>query len=388
MAEPLRETVIARAQADLDAEPVTVTASYSDRSAGGPHDFFSQADYFWPDPANPDGPYKGRDGQTNPDNFNDHRLAMIRFSQIVGELTSAWLISGDQKYADAVVPHLRAWFMDEDTYMAPHLLYSQAVLGRDTGRSIGIIDSIHLMEVAQSVRRLEQAGAIPREVIDGTKDWFAKYIGWLTSHPYGIAEMRAANNHGTCWAMQTACFARLTGNQEVMDLCRKRFKEVFLPGQMAPDGSFPMETSRTKPYGYSIFNMDALATLCQILSTPQDDLWEYVSEEGNCMLKGVRFITPYVADKERWPLAHDIMYWDEWPVAQPYLVFAWWHWKDAARHPAADPHRRVRDFKASAKRNGAEAEEWFGIWERLEHFPTNQEVIRNLPVRNPLLWLE
>ena len=278
--------------------------------------------------------------------------------------------------------------MDEDTYMAPHLLYSQAVLGRDTGRSIGIIDSIHLMEVAQSVRRLEQAGAIPREVIDGTKDWFAKYIGWLTSHPYGIAEMRAANNHGTCWAMQTACFARLTGNQEVMDLCRKRFKEVFLPGQMAPDGSFPMETSRTKPYGYSIFNMDALATLCQILSTPQDDLWEFVSEEGNCMLKGVRFITPYVADKERWPLAHDIMYWDEWPVAQPYLVFAWWHWKDAARHPVADPQRRVRDFKASAKRNGAEAEEWFGIWERLEHFPTNQEVIRNLPVRNPLLWLE
>jgi hypothetical protein len=35
--------------------------AYSPRSAGGEHDFFSEADYFWPDPANPAGPYIEKD---------------------------------------------------------------------------------------------------------------------------------------------------------------------------------------------------------------------------------------------------------------------------------------------------------------------------------------
>ncbi len=40
----------------LHEEPVTVTASGSPRSAGGTHDFFSEGDYWWPDPENPGGP--------------------------------------------------------------------------------------------------------------------------------------------------------------------------------------------------------------------------------------------------------------------------------------------------------------------------------------------
>src|SRR4051812_49544717 len=60
--------------------PVTVTAAHSARSAGGPHDYFSEGDYWWPDPQNPDGPYIQKDGLSNPGNFNDHRRALMRFS--------------------------------------------------------------------------------------------------------------------------------------------------------------------------------------------------------------------------------------------------------------------------------------------------------------------
>jgi Alginate lyase len=49
-------------------------------SAGGLHDYFSEGDYWWPDPKNPDGPYIQRDGQSNPANFDDHRKAMRRLS--------------------------------------------------------------------------------------------------------------------------------------------------------------------------------------------------------------------------------------------------------------------------------------------------------------------
>jgi len=56
----------------------------------GPHDYFSQADYFWPNPADPDGKYIDRDGQSNPENFNDHRKTMIALSIQMPALTAAW----------------------------------------------------------------------------------------------------------------------------------------------------------------------------------------------------------------------------------------------------------------------------------------------------------
>ena len=82
----------------LSATPVTVTASHSERSPGGPHDFYSEGDYWWPDPKNPTGPYIRRDGYSNPANFNEHREAMVRLSLIVPALTAAWLLTRQKKY--------------------------------------------------------------------------------------------------------------------------------------------------------------------------------------------------------------------------------------------------------------------------------------------------
>jgi hypothetical protein len=74
----LKNEVIVRADKVMLEKPVTITDFACPRSAGGIHDFYSEGDYWWPDPANPDGPYIQRDGMTNPDNFVDHRKAMIR----------------------------------------------------------------------------------------------------------------------------------------------------------------------------------------------------------------------------------------------------------------------------------------------------------------------
>ena len=65
----------------------------SPRSAGGKHDFFSEGDYWWPDPTNPNGPYIQRDGMTNPDNFVEHRRAMIRLSLVVPALAAAYKLT-------------------------------------------------------------------------------------------------------------------------------------------------------------------------------------------------------------------------------------------------------------------------------------------------------
>src|SRR4029079_19140328 len=76
-----RARVLAAADRYLQRSPVTVTSTRAARSAGGPHDFFSEGDYWWPDPKNPGGPYIQKDGMTNPDNFGEHRRARLLMSE-------------------------------------------------------------------------------------------------------------------------------------------------------------------------------------------------------------------------------------------------------------------------------------------------------------------
>jgi len=357
----LRNEIISRADKVLNEAPQTLTMFVCKRSAGGIHDFYSEGDYWWPDPANPEGPYIQKDGMTNPDNFIDHRKAMIRLSQIVGSLASAYKITGNEKYVTQAFVHLKAWFADTATRMNPSLQYSQAIKGRFTGRGIGIIDTIQLMEVAQGIIAMQNAKCIDKQLLYSIKSWFSDYLRWLTTHQYAKDEMNAKNNHGTCWVMQVASFAKLTGNKEILEFCRARYKETLLPDQMAADGSFPQELRRTKPYGYSLFNLDAMTMICQILSDDKNDLWNYKTSDGKSIRKGIEFLYPFVADKSKWTFNHDVMYWDEWPIAQPFLIFG---------------------------ANKFNEKQWFTTWSALKHFPEVEEVIRNLPVRNPVIWFE
>jgi hypothetical protein len=357
----LKEQILKKAAWALNQKPETVTALLSPRSAGGKHDFYSEGDYWWPDPKNPDGPYIQKDGESNPENFVSHRHAMIRFSKIMGALCSAYMITSDEKLVKHAVRHAKAWFVDTATMMNPSLLYAQAIKGRFTGRGIGIIDGVHLIEVAQALRKMEQSNKIDRETLLSIKKWFSDFTVWMTTHQYGIDEMNAENNHGTCWVMQVAAFAKFTNDQSKLNFCKNRFKNVLLPNQMADDGSFPRELKRTKPYGYSLFNLDAMTMICQILSDEKEHLWKYETPDGKSVAKGIQFLFPYVKDKSKWPYSKDVMYWHNWPIAHPFLVFGAQHYNKP---------------------------EWFEEWKKLDHDPQVKEVIRNLPVRNPLIWMD
>jgi len=345
----------------LIQQPITVTASTSSRSSGGRHDFFSEGDYWWPNPVSTDSPYLQKDGLTNPDNFTDHRKAMIRFSRIMGALASAYLTSKNERYAAQAFKHARAWFIDTATVMNPHLLYAQAIRGRFTGRGIGIIDMIQMIEVSQSLMVLEKSKSANIADYLAYRAWFERYLYWVTHHKYGIDEMNALNNHGTCWTMQVAGFARFTQNDSLLDVCRQRYKTLHLPGQMAMDGSFPKELARTKPYGYSLFNLDAMAVLCQLLSDKQNNVWNFALADNRSIQKGISFLYPFVADKKKWTFKQDVMYWEHWPVAHPFLIFGAIALNDQSL---------------------------FSTWKLLEHAPTEEEVIRNLPIRNPLIWIK
>src|SRR5947207_4736673 len=296
-----RPLVLARANQYLSEHPITITNSSSPRSAGGKHDYFSEADYWWPDPKNPNGPYVQRDGMSNPDNFTGHRHALIRLGVQVPALTAAWTLTHDRTYSDAAVGHLRAWFLNSETLMNPNLQYAQAIHGRTTGRGTGIIDTIHLVEVVRSIPFLTESKSLTSAEHEGIKAWFTQYVNWLTTSKNGQEERDAKNNHGTWWVTQVAEFAIFIGDEKLLSYCRDRFKTVLVPNQIAADGSFPEELRRTKPYNYTLFNMTGLATICQTLSNAKDNLFTFARPDARGFRKAMAFMFPYIQNKASWP---------------------------------------------------------------------------------------
>ena len=359
-----RARILSAATSFLSAQPITVTAFHSPRSPGTPHDFFSEGDYWWPDPANPTGPYIRRDGLTNPANFTAHREAMVRLSIHVATLTAAWKITRNPaqraRFSAKAAAHLRAWFVTEATRMSPNLQHAQGITGVNTGRGIGIIDTIHLVEVARSADLLEQGHALDAPTATAIRQWFAQYLTWLTASKNGIEERDQKNNHGSCWLLQVAEFATYLRLPAQIEFCSDRFRTALVPTQIALDGSLPLELARTKPFSYALFDLDILATLCQILSTPANDLWAFTTPDGRGIKSAVAYMVPFIADKSRWPLKPDVEFFDALPVRQPSLLFAGL----AYRNPA-----------------------WIALWRRLNPDPTVGEIIRNFPIRQTVLWV-
>jgi hypothetical protein len=359
-----RDRILKLADRALQLKPPAITDHVATNSAGGLHDFYSQADYYWPNPTNLAAPgYVGRDGQSNPDNFNYHRMAMRDMKDAVAALAAAYALTGDDRYVPKAAELLKVFFLDAPTRMNPNLNFAQAVLGKQTGSAFGVIDTLHLAELPVAVRFLEKSPAFPTEVDRGLKKWFADYTEWMTTSTNGVKEMNALNNHSIACFVQLASFARFTGDEKLLALCRQRFKEVLLPGQMAANGSFTLELRRTKPYGYSIFQADNVATLCVLLSTPTEDFWRFTLPDGRSPRSAMDFIYPYLADKNKWledGRPKDVMHWDDWPMRQPCLIFAYAEFGD---------------------------EKYFNLWKKLDPDPTDLEIRRNVAITQPLLWI-
>lgn len=355
------DRILQAAAAALTQEPISITKFRAKLGEGGPNDFYSNGDYWWPDPGKPDGlPYLQRDGQTNPEIFSHHRLAVRDLRDRVAALAAACKITGEDRYVIKAVALLRVFFLDPSTRMNPHLNFAQAIPGVSSGRGIGIIDTLHLIEIPPAIQAMRSSGAFPAETLAGLKKWFRDYSEWMLTSKNGRDEAVTKNNHAVAFWLQVAVFARFTGDDAQTAECRRQFKEVFIPNQMAADGSFPLELKRTKPYAYSIFQLDNMSTLCQVLSTPDENLWRFQLPDGRGIRKAIAYLYPYLADKSKWPLPPDVQSWEHWPARQPGLLFAG---LALGEQPYLD------------------------LWEKLPADPTDAEVRRNIAITQPLLWL-
>ena len=357
-----RERIMKAADAALKQAPVSITAFPAKLSEGGPNDFYSNGDYWWPDPAKPNGlPYIKRDGETNPENFVAHRMAVKTLRDSVAALAAAHRITGEDRYVTKAAELLRVFFLDAKTRMNPSLNFAQAVPGVSPGRGIGIIDTLHIIEIPAAVKVMEKSKAFPPDMAKDVRAWFRDIAEWMVTSKNGKEEAAAKNNHSVAFHLQLAVFADFIGDEAKLALCRKQFKEVFVAKQMAADGGFPLELARTKPYGYSIFQLDNMTLLCQVLSTEADNLWAFELPDGRGIRKAVAYLNPFLADKSKWTLKPDVQAWEGWPARQPHLLFA--------------------GFALGEQT-------YLDLWKKLPADPSDPEVQRNIGITQPVLWIK
>ena len=160
-----------RAASYLDAQVPRITDTRAPASEGGPRDFYSQGDYWWPNPDTASGlPYVRRDGESYPDAFVEHRKSMRSVRRAIATLAEEYLRTNDSRFAREACRYAQEFFLDPETGMNPRLEYAQAIPGVTPGRGTGIIDTLHIVEVPVAFMALEIATHDDREASEAVNE--------------------------------------------------------------------------------------------------------------------------------------------------------------------------------------------------------------------------
>jgi hypothetical protein len=356
-----QDRILQAATHALTQSPTPLTSIPAPHSPGTPHDFYSEAEDYWPDPAAPTGPYIVRTGPTNPAAFAAHRDALLNLSITVSALTSAFVLTKDPRYSTQAIAHLKAWFVEPATSMTPSLLFGQVIPPSKTGRFEGIVEAVHLAEIAQSLLFLASDEALTQRELIVLQKWFADYFDWLnTSRLAGLARDHKSH-HGTSWLLQASAIAHLNQTDDSsLSALRHQFKSSTIRAQILSDGTFPHELTTSNPYRNTLFNLDMLGAICLLLSTRFESVWDYELQDGPGMRTVVARLYPYLRDRGAWPYRADAAYFNDLPIRPPSLLFA----------------ARAYDRPEYAE-----------LWKTLKPDPSIPELQRTFPIRQPLLWV-
>jgi len=290
----------AEAEKRLKEGPWTVTA---DRPRGielDPHDYYSEAPYWWPDPEHEGGPFIRRDGQMNPNRFVANKNALNAMCDDVFTLGAAAFFLDDSRYAQRATRVIHTWFINPKTRMNPSLDYAQTIPGMSDNRGAGILDGRVFIRAIQGMEFLAQTGAWDVRDSAAVRKWFEEYLHWLTQSKSGREEKSSGNNHASWWAAQTAAVATYVEDANTQKAAYAYYRDHILPRQIRADGSAPREESRTRSLSYSTFNLEAYTTLCRIAQVNGTDLWSVHTHSGATITTVIDYLQPYLADPHRW----------------------------------------------------------------------------------------
>ncbi len=295
---PLSKELRTVADGLLSKRPYHVVARTLRAESENVHDYTSMGPYWWPNPNTEDGrPYIRRDGEINPETVIEDTYEAM--SERVFQLSLAAFLFDDRKYAQRAELFLRAWHLDPETYMTPHLEYGQAIPGICSGRGIGLTDTATSYKIFDAIAILEYIGCISNEAVAAIKDWYCAFVNWMLTSEKGIDEDLAHNNHGTWYDVQITSAALFTGRislaTKTLQLAHKR----RLIAHIRENGAQPAELSRTRGMHYSLYNLKALLLLSAMAENAgiASDIWK----DEPLLRKAVDFLYPYAHNPSTFP---------------------------------------------------------------------------------------
>ena len=303
--QPDKKKMISALQQQADSlltmKPLSVMDKTFTPVSGNKHDYMSQAPYFWYDSTKPNGlPYMRKDGVRNPEIYKiTDRTYLGRLENASRILSLAWYLTSEEKYAEKAATLLRTWFLDEATKMNPHLEYGQAIPGVNTGRGIGIIETVALTSIADAATLLIGSGSWKQSDHQALQQWYSQYLNWLLSSKNGSEEHKAKNNHGTWYYAQAIDFALFTGNnnkaKQLVEESKKR-----LDSQLTKEGKQPLELERTNALGYSTMNLRGWFTVATLAEKTGVDLWNYKTSQNVTVRTALDWLMPYALGEKKW----------------------------------------------------------------------------------------
>jgi len=290
----------AEAEKRVKEGPWTVT---SDRPVGldiDPHDYYSEAPYWWPNPEDLTAPYVRHDGKVNPDRFMANKAALNSMCDAVFTLGAAAFFLDDAHYGQRAARVINTWFVNPKTRMNPNLEYAQAIRGVNNGRGAGVLDGRGFIRAIQGMEFLAQAGGWDAREQVAVRKWFEEYLRWLTTSKNAIDEKNSGNNHASWWTAQTAAVAGFVESKHDQDMAFEFYRDHIFPRQIRADGGAPREEIRTRSLSYSVFNAEALTMTCRIAQVAGTDLWSVRANNGATLATVIDYLAPYLSDPRKW----------------------------------------------------------------------------------------
>lgn len=323
--------LIERANAALKRKPGSVMDKTTIPLSGDRHDYLSIAPYWWPDPANPSGPYVRRDGEVNPkrETRSYDRTAIGRMSSDAEMLSLAYYYSGDPRYAEKAAQVIRTWFLDPATAMNPNAKFAQAVPGRENGRAEGVLDTNAFQPVIDAIGLIGPSGALNAAEAKALETWFGRYVDWMLTSPIGREEQAAKNNHGMWFDAQLTHYALFARRPDIARKTVVEFPQRRIAVQFDPSGALPAELTRTRSFHYSIYALEPAYDVAEIAGCLDLDLWSYADDKGRGLRKATDFLSAYRGQPASWRYTEM-----KWPANEldALLTRADWAWgQDAIR---------------------------------------------------------
>jgi hypothetical protein len=290
----------AEAEKQLREGPWTVTSDRPKNLDLDVHDYYSEAPYWWPDPANPTGPYVRKDGVINSARFLANKTALNAMCDAVFTLGAAAYLLDDPRYGKRAALVIRAWFINPQTRMNPDLEYSQAIRGSNSGRGAGVLDGRVFIQAIQGMEFLADTGTWDARDQKAVHEWFTDYLHWLTHSKHATDEKHSGNNHASWWTAQVAAIATYTDDPATAQMAFSFYRDSIFPTQIRKDGSAPREEARTKSLSYSSFNAEAYAMICRIAQVNGTDLWTVHTKDGASLSTVLDYLTPSLKDPNKW----------------------------------------------------------------------------------------